>query len=452
MADSTDDLKARLGLKKRRKKAEEEAADAAAKAIADAAAAKAAAKQQAASNIAQAKASAAAADAEAGPAVEDFGFMGQESTPVPERFEGPQYVVVEGSEEMAGQAKQRLLMVVGAAVVSGLVFFFMGNMMGSASRETETVDLYANMAGAKMATIQEAQVKTGDKVLDRIDQLKAAFNEVHTKIGKVVSKKGGPSDADWELLQPQLGKVIEEMGKFKADKVFIDPIKLSAEVFTIGPVANFAMRTQQLYDKVASGFSEAQSIAKVATALPAAEHLTRLVVTEVADREVVQQKWWKTGADGKRVRMTECKDSKDCNGGFTCNDKKKCYSPRVPERKILSVVKAVPDIGRQQVGTQNPADPNSAAIYDWKMMLVLDEKDPDTKKNKIKVASTKDVLQLNLAAAFTEQAKRGSVLVTQRLATIILEAKEVADDIDWAKVEEKLKQCAEQKQCSGGDK
>lgn len=449
MADGTDDLKARLGLKKRKKKKEEEEAAAKAKAEADAVAAKAAAKEQAAASIAEARARAAAADAEAGPAAEEFGFMGAESTPVPERYEGPQYVVVEGSEEMASQAKQRLMIIGGTAVITFLIAFFMGSMSGKASAETETIDLYAKQAEGMLKNISGAQDKSGANTLERIDALKAQLDAVQSKIAAVVNKAGGAQDSDWTALQPQLEKVVGEMGKYKSDNVFIDPQSITSELFTLGPVANFAVRTKQLYDKVASAFSEAQSIAKVATATPEPDQMVRLVVTEVGFREVTQQSWWKTGADGKRVKMTECKDAKDCNAGFICKpDIKKCHAKQVPERKVAAVVKAVPDIGRQQVGTVDPKDPNSAPVYDWKMVLVLDEKDKETGKPKVKVSSTKDVLQMNLSAAFTQMANKASVLVSQRLATIILEAKQIADNVRWSKIEPQLKACANDKKCT----
>ncbi len=448
MADKSDDLKARLGLKKRRKKKEEEEEAARAQAEADAAAAKAAERANRDASIADARSRSAAADAAAGPAAEDFGFMRAEKTPVPERYDGPQYVVVEGSEEMAGQAKQRLLVIIGTAVVTFLIAFFMGQMSGAASTESETIDLYSKQAAAKLKGISEAQDSTGNaKILERIDGLKAQFEAVHSQIGAVLGQKGGASDGDWTRLQPKLEKVVAEMGRYKDDKVFIDPLSMTNELFTLGPVANFAVRTRQLYDKVSSAFSEAQSIAKVAAAAPDADKMVRLVVTEVSDREVTQQSWWKTGADGTRGKVTECKDAKDCTDGFTCKGKK-CFAPRVPERKVSAVVKAVPDIGRQQVGTIDPKDPNSAPIYDWKMVLVLDEKDPETGKNKVQVASTKDVLQMNLSSAFTQMATKASVLVSRRLAEIILEAKLIADGVRWSKVETNLKACALNKKCT----
>ena len=96
----------------------------------------------------------------------------------------------------------------------------------------------------------------------------------------------------------------------------------------------------------------------------------------------------------------------------------------------------------------DPNDPNSAPVYDWKMVLVLDEKDKETGKSKVKVASTKDVLQLNLSTAFTQLATRAGVLVSQRLATIILEAKQIADNVRWEKVEGNLRACAKDKKCT----
>lgn len=449
MADGTDDLKAKLGLKKRRKKVEEEKAAAAAKAEADAAAAKVAAKEQRASDIASARARAAAADAEAGPAAEEFGFMGAESTPVPERYEGPQYVVVEGSEEMAGDARKRLVTLIATAAATFVVAFLMGSMAGSASSESETLDLYAKQAGAKLKGIAEKQDKSGAKVIDRLAEMKTQLDTVHVQIRAIVEKKGGPNDGDWEALSPKLNKTVEAMVAYKKDGVFIDPDSLTNELFALGPVANFAVRTRLLYDKVSSAIAEAKAISEVATAAPNPEQAIRFVYTEVSEREVTQQKWWKTGADGKRVAMTECKDSKDCNDGFTCKTEiKKCFAPRVPERKVASIIRSVPDMGRTQVGTVDPKNPNSEPVYDWKMLLVLDEK-TDEGKPRVIPASTKDVIQMDLTKAFTQMAAKAQTLVTKRIATIILEAHAMSTSVDWAKVEKRLKACAEQKKCSG---
>jgi len=431
----SSDLKARLGLKRRQRRAPAVAPPApAAPAVGGAAAPPAQPAGPSQADIEEARRRAEEALAEAGPAAESFGLMGEERTPVPVQSSGPEYVVVEGAESFAGQNKGKLIPLVAGALFAVTVAFFLGRTCGMAVSDQETYQHYITEAKEKLDFFEQAQTKSGDKVLDRVLTMKEELAGLAKQVGGVIET--AKDDQDYLKLEPILTKFLPKLRKYRDDGVFFNAVKLLDGMIynydVIAAAAQFALKTQLMHERITAAFNEASNYAPLAR--PRGPTM-RMIYVGQDDKEIKLPKW--TIFQGnKPVEKTECKLPADCPRGFTCKESKCAAKFKVAKAQWLS------EVGTPGLVEKPSPDPKQPPIQEWQMVVR-----PEGSKDVMQVPTT-SVMQLDLAKTFDAQQLAVRALTAKRLALISLDLAQVAGSVNWDKVHDVLKSCSENKGCS----
>lgn len=394
------DLKARLGLKRRRRAppgVPAQAADAG-----GAAAAAPARAQPTAEEIEAARARAAEAAAEQGPALEDFGLMGQDKTPLPSRLpQGPIYVT--GAEDFEGSGKGKLIPLIGGLVVVAIVTFFLGRMLGAAVGQNELREQYIAEAKNVLTLVKDSKTQAGEPVLERIAQFQELIDSTVKDLDSLVEKGGDPLK-----LEPTMTRVVGDLKRFRDEGVFINPETVLREgvhnADTMTEVIRFATRTRMLHQKVSDFLDEAATYTKVAKPAGA---MQRTVLVEYSEREIPAGPPPEEGKEPPKIKIP------------------------------VSVGKWVEDTGRpQQVKLVDPNNPGKFE-QDWQMMVkVKGEKDP------VQVP-TKEVMSLDLSEIYANQQTVVRLVLVNRFDQVMRNLQKVAQGIRWKPVEDALQEWAQ---------
>ncbi len=389
------DLKARLGLKRRVNKPTGPPPGAAPTAASATPADDGAAAQAA---VEEARARAEAELAKAGPAVEDFGLMGQDRTPAPGPLPGAD-LDLKGLDVVPGQGKGKLVQLLVVAAVVGLLAFVLGRIMGSAMGEREAHNAAVFEAKDKLKYFQEAKTTTGGSKINKLIEIQAALAGAAKDIDAVAATIN--AERPFELvdkLEPILAPLIEKLQGYHGENVAFaidDAVGRSAANPEIAAdVARFALSTQLLHERLGLTLDEAKTLLPLTLVGEGA--VERNLAVERFDRPVGEVK--------------------------------------IPVARGLWLA----SIGQMEASAiPDPANPqNQLTAYKMKVKAV-------GAKEEIEIVST-DFMRLDLKPIFEEQAQSVKLVAYNRLATAVKELEKVAAAAKWDALQKKLQEHSQQ--------
>lgn len=486
------DLKARLGLKRRKNKP----SDASQPASGGGDAASRAAQPVPVAtemSIAEARRRAEAAmEAERAdrPAAEEFGLSGHDRTPLPQRLDP----VVRGSERFEGQGRGKIVPFVIGLVVAVGASFFLGRLLGAGGADSAVIKSQQAEAKerldrfAKGQTTHKTAIKADiDAFTDELDALVSEIEQVEAAIDK-------SGKADFLSLEKPLIAFIPTLKSFVDGQTYWDAVAMFKGPThpKVGEAArNLALTAQSLWDRASVALGEAEAYVRETKDGPQLDNMLaqsrgpvkRGVFIAVEPKPTLSA--WACEADkdcptGKGcLARAKCASDDDCQGNIAvdpkatataeCTDGKcavglectkrgedkvdKCYPASTPWCVMAegkpegacshSVCEPVVPrgtagwVGRTQLlwpkGTQAPPDATGkpgGITYDWQYaVLPLGT----TKRDAVVRVATGQVAELDISDVYDQQAEIVRVLAVNRLVTVIKDLAETAQKIDFGR-------------------
>jgi len=226
-----------------------------------------------------------AADAlarQAGPAIEEFGIGAPQKTPLP----GPlptgaarvEYVQVPAEPDPAEQ-KKRLAILLGTVVIAALAAFLMGRSCSGSAAKAEQKANITNELKLKQELFAKKQ-----PIFDRMKNLESAVSSIVGRIKETTKQKG-----DIMALQEPMDAVFGDMDRFVADNIYVAPEEvLGSAVYDAGlmrHLVDYAVKTEQVHSEVAGAVKEWKQLKLLSSAAPP-ENATRWMVVQTEERDV----------------------------------------------------------------------------------------------------------------------------------------------------------------------
>lgn len=399
-AAKSSDLKARLGIKNRRRPpagASEQGSSqgAAGSGQTGAEATTSGEAEPSADEVEEARRRAEEASAEAGPSAEDFSVVGQDRTPPP----GPMPGAEEGaSGEGGGVGRLRFGPVIVTIVVVGLVAAFLGQILGRALSERQQLSAYRDLVADKLEYVENAKVATGEPVLERIEAMKKKLEETVATIDELERKGGDPLS-----IEDDLQKLVKALERYEKQNVYVKPGEYMRDLLVLYQDdvlldgLDFVMKTRRLYERISAARSEAANLAEIGQAKGASKTRTFLV------------------REGKRMY-----DEAD-------------------EKIPIGEAAWIQDTGKPaEVEIVN--ERTGETRKQWQQMVV-----PDGEDEPVQVP-TSQVVQLDLSPIYDKHNDAIRALMVERLTTLTRNLHQLAKGVKW----EPLRKRFEEKAAGGG--
>ncbi|MFO0747598.1 MAG: hypothetical protein U1F43_18310 [Myxococcota bacterium] len=230
-----------------------------------------------------------AADAiarQAGPAIEEFGVGRPDKTPLPASLPAAatggeprvEYVHVQ-AEPSPEQERKRILILAGSVLAAGLIAFFFGRSCSGSAVKAELKENITHELKDKQALF-----KAKEPVFQRIATLEDKLESVNKLVASVTKDKKDPM-----TLEKPLEELFGELERYANDNVYLAPEDvLGTAVYDPGlmrHLVDYAVRTQIAHGQIVGAVRESKSLKTVSDA-PPPEVTTRVLVVETEDRDV----------------------------------------------------------------------------------------------------------------------------------------------------------------------
>lgn len=280
--DKKDDLKARLGLKKKG------AATAVPGPVVEGLPPiepekPAGPPKPSAESIDAARKAAEAVAAQSGPAIEEFGVGRPDKTPLPAALPTgagevrTEYVQV-AAEPSPEAERKRLLILLGAVLAAGLLAFFMGRSCSGSGAKAEAKENITRELKDKQQFFAKKD-PTFRRIAALADKLEATNKAV-----KQLAKDKNPL-----AIEKPLDEAFGELERFVNDNVYIAPEDvLGTTVYDatlMRHLVDYAVRTRVAFGEIVAAVKESKGLKSLGAA-PPTELATRWMVVQVEDRDV----------------------------------------------------------------------------------------------------------------------------------------------------------------------
>ena len=340
-----------------------------------------------------ARAAAEQALAEAGTPIEAFDPLGQDRTPLPQALPGGE-LLAEGPTRGTTFGVKPIIV---ALVVVGAVALLLGQVLGRSLAHRSQLDAYAVAVKGKIDFVNGAKTASGKSVLEEMTAMKEALNSAVDDINTVMSQK----DPDPLVLGNLFKELVPKFARYREDKVLLNVNSYANDMMVLyadDPMLaglQFVTQSRLLYDTIAAAAGEATSLLRIEQ--PSGSTI-RTVMGETIEREV----------EGLG---------------------------KVPAGKGVWIKDTGKPAKVKLVDPKNPA----AFTEEWQMMVLPEgAKDDDAAVQ----VPTHEVIQLDLANIYAEQAHATKLLRIDRFARLTQDAQRIASGLKWEPVEARLQEWA----------
>lgn len=380
-AVDSDALKARLGLTRRSRAAQRPKTD------------DTLSTEPSEDEVAGARAAAEQALAEAGTPIEAFDPLGQEHTPLPQALPGGDV----GPEGPTGRATFGVTPIVIALVIVGAVALLLGQVLGRSLSHRAQLEAYAVAVQGKLQFVTGAKTASGKGVLEEIAAMREALDSAVADINTVMSQK----DPDPLVLGNLFKQLVPKFARYREDKVLFSVSGYANDMMVLyadDPMLaglQYVTQARLLYDTVSAAAGEATALLRIEQ--PSGSTV-RTIMGQTIERDI----------EGLG---------------------------KVPAGKGVWIK----DTGRPaKVKLVDPNNP-AASTEEWQMMVLPEGAADDDAAVQV---PTHQVIQLDLANIYAEQAHATKLLRIDRFARLTQDAQRVASSLKWAPVEARLQEWA----------
>ena len=289
-------------------------------------------------------------------------------------------------------------------VVVAAVGLFLGSVLGGSLEQQGLRDGHASLVEAKLKAISAAKTKSGAELIPTL----TAFQESLRKGTKALEEAKLAKTGGEKLRTEALKGLMADIKAFADDEAFIDPKRVMDDIMVLYAkdellmATQFAVKTRHLYDLASAAVKEARSYDRMATGPFLAARVK---------------------AGGK--------------GGASKGVLVRHIEREVPELGKIPAAEGswILDTGKPKKVKLVDKKRSSNTSEQWEMMVVEVGKTAD---DAVQVP-TRDVMTLDMTQEYESHAELIQTLKRDRLEVLVVDLDAVAGTIDWPELEEKLK-------------